>query len=109
MKKLKPVLFAVFLSSSLMSAGSYAQFRCEGQLIENDKYSKLDVQRYCGEPALKDSYTKSESVDVSGKTTGISCATVDQWYYSHGPNKTTYVVEFEKGFVSKVVRGADKP
>jgi len=34
---------------------------------------------------------------------------VDQWYYSYGPEKKAYVVEFVGGFVSAVKEGRDKP
>lgn len=97
------------LGMALISMNSHAQFRCEGKIIEKGRFSKLDVSRYCGNPLMKDSYKKSEASHSNGKQKDTGCIDIDQWYYTQGPNKTTYVVEFEKGFVTRVVRGADKP
>ncbi len=105
---MKPLIYMLLLSSSWLAFEAKAQFRCQGSFVDN-RYSKLDVQRYCGEPLMKDSYTQTEKILVDGKEEEFSCSHIDQWYYSIGVNKTTYVVEFEAGFVVRVVKGRDKP
>ena len=106
---IKKTLLVFFLGASLVSSYSYAQFRCQGKLIGVGDYSKLDVKRYCGEPLMKDSYSKSEVIKHRFRKIKSNCTNVDQWYYTYGPEKITYVVEFERGFVTRVVRGNDKP
>jgi len=100
--------YVILASLALLSSTAQAQFRCDGALID-ERYSKLDVQRICGEPELKDHYNKHETVMLNGKDEEVTCLQVDQWYYRYGTNQTTYIVEFEKGFVTRVIRGRDKP
>lgn len=106
---IKKTLSVLFLGASLVSSYSYAQFRCQGKLIGVGGYSKLDVKRYCGEPLMKDSYSKPEVIKNGFKKIRANCSSVDQWYYTYGPEKITYVVEFERGFVTRVVRGENRP
>lgn len=105
------IFFVLVLIISFMPLNAYAQFRCKGKLVENSRLSKLDVIRYCGEPLMKDSYETQEIVvnDNKRRVTKINVSKIDQWYYTFGTNKTTYVVEFEKGFVVQVIRGEDQP
>ena len=56
-----------------------------------------------------DSYTTTEKIKTNKGIIEVSCKNVDQWYYSYGPKETTYVVEFEGGFVARVRQGRDKP
>jgi hypothetical protein len=58
---------------------------------------------------MKDSYNKPEVIKNGYRKTKANCTSVDQWYYTYGPDATTYVVEFERGFVTRVVRGTHKP
>jgi len=100
------ILFILF--SLFASFEAYADFRCQGRFI-NSTYSKLDVKKYCGEPVMVDSYTKTETISFKDEDKDVSCITVDQWYYSYGPNKTTYIIDFEGGFAVRVRQGRDKP
>ena len=105
---MKRILVSLVLSTAILSFESHAEFRCKGKLIDDD-YSKLDVKKYCGEPAMVDSYTKSETITLNKIKKEISCNSVDQWYYSYGENQTTYIVNFERGFVVSIRQGRDKP
>ena len=106
---MKNLLILVILASGLFSHESWAQFRCKGRLI-NGSYSKLDVANYCGSPLLTDSYIKTGTVNTDrGETTAISCESVDQWYYHYAGNQKTYIIEFERGFVSRIRQGRDSP
>lgn len=98
----------IVLGALLLPVESHAAIRCQGRLVDGS-YSKLDVKKYCGEPVMVDSYTKSETVDSDKDGGKESCENVDQWYYTNGPNKTTYVIEFEGGFVSGIRQGQDGP
>jgi len=101
-----PFMLIVFVSL-FFSCAAYAEVRCKGRLI-NGSYSKLDIKKYCGEPVMVDSYTKTETDRINDKDV-TRCITVDQWYYSFGDNQTTYVIDFEGGFVARVKQGRDKP
>ena len=98
----------IVLGALLLPAETHAAIRCQGRLI-NGSYSRLDVKNYCGEPVMVDSYTKSETVNTHKAVKRVSYENVDQWYYTNGPNKTTYVIEFEGGFVSGIRQGQDGP
>lgn len=102
------LFIAVALCASFFTIEAHAQFRCKGVFIDKG-YSKLDVRRYCGEPEMTDSYTAPSKISANDKQKIFSCKSVDQWYYTYGPNKTSYVIEFENGFVTRVLQGRDKP
>ena len=68
-----------------------------------------DIKQYCGDPIMVDSYQKSEKVTLQNKELDVNCVIVDQWYYKYGQSKTTYIVEFEGGFVSRVRKGQSAP
>ncbi len=98
----------IILSSLLFAFETQAQFRCAGSLVDS-RFNKLDIKRYCGEPEMKDSYTRREKIILNGKEEEIACTHVEQWYFSYGVNKTTVIVEFVGGFVTQVRQGRDKP
>jgi len=102
------LFIVVAFCSSFFTLDAHAQFRCKGVFIDNG-YAKLDVKRYCGEPVMIDSYTTPATLTDNHKKRTVSCKSVDQWYYTYGANKTTYVIEFEGGFVTRVLQGRDKP
>lgn len=132
---MKKCFMLVILFSPLFPFDAYAVFRCEGRII-NGGYSKLDVMNYCGKPELIDSYTATEKVNVYSKPyradsvykvdrldrvdrvdrdgrikaeIEVSCKSVDQWFYTYGFNNTTYVIEFEGGYVARIRKGRGKP
>ncbi len=106
---MKQLFMLILLVSFLFAFDAHAVFfKCKGSYLDSS-YSKLDVMKYCGEPVMVDGYTKTETIIVNKEEVDVSCKHIDQWYYSYGANRTTFVVEFISGFVSGVRQGRNKP
>lgn len=91
------------IALSLSCTRAYAIFRCDGRQVIG--FSKMDLLSTCGEPAYRDSYTRSSGDGEAGQPGGISCETVDQWYYIDPETHYNYELDIERGYVTRVNRG----
>ncbi|MEM7466566.1 MAG: DUF2845 domain-containing protein [Pseudomonadota bacterium] len=83
-----------------------ANFRCQGRFV--DGFTKLDLLSTCGEPSYKDSYSKITRIgDGRDRVYGV-CEQIDQWYYINPDSKASYVLEIERGFVKRILRGRSR-
>jgi len=106
---MKLILLMCLFCFFFLSLDAQAGFRCKGKILSSS-YSKLDVKNYCGEPLLVDRYNKIIQRDNAGEgPVEKSCETVDQWYYNYDLDKSTYVIEFERGFLVRVKKGQVAP
>ena len=88
---------------SLSSVPAMALFRCDGRQVIG--FSKFDLLSTCGEPVYKDSYTDSDGNDAGAQSAGVSCKTIDQWYYIDPETHYNYQIDIERGYVTRVIRG----
>lgn len=102
---MRKILFCCLLSGFLFPIESHATFRCNGNLVGG--FSKMDVLRYCGEPALKNTYLKP-APKKDDSDAHQNCVQVDQWSYIV-ENDYSYTLNFEGGFVKNVIKGQQAP
>ena len=113
---MKLQLFTLFGILLIAPLNANADLICKGKRVVG--FSKFDVQRYCGNPLMKDSYLRSGTQAIrsnqseSNNRTSVSVikwVEVQQWFYTVGYRKTSYTVEFEGGSVARVIKGKHGP
>ena len=113
---MKIQLFTLFGKLLLAPLSVSADLICKGKRVVG--FLKFDVQRYCGNPLMKDSYLRSGTQVIrsnqgeSNNRTSVNVikrVEVQQWVYTVGYRKTNYTVEFEGGSVARVIKGKHAP
>ncbi len=93
-----PLLLAGLLLASVTAVAQADTLRCGSDLVQRGDRT-WDVRELCGEPDLK------EPVAYHLRADGVTVATVERWYYNHGPQRLVRMVDFREGRVSAVRTG----
>jgi hypothetical protein len=102
---LSTLLFA--LAGLAQGADAVDSMRCGSKLVMVGD-TKLDITSKCGEPAAREKFTKSTTVNKSKKrgTKGETHSQEnEQWIYNFGPKDFTYTLAFEGVELKSISRG----
>lgn len=98
---------ALVLGLGLAGAAQAESLRCNGRIIEVGE-PRVNVLRFCGEPAATDSYCRPvELMPPPGwrrpwYANDLPCRTMDEWLYDRGPGNLMALVRFESGRIHSI-------
>lgn len=101
----RTVLVGLAIASvALSSSAGASTLRCERGIVARGD-TIHDVLARCGEPQLRDSYTKSLRTTNHIGIEIVRDVTVERWTYERGRGKFIQILVFESGRLTDIERG----